>query len=156
MDDKQFINQFSAVLGVLIAIAVLILIIARILSDIHQDPDQAMQKAVNERIKPVGEVNVGTVPPPVQPAVTAPQSPGGQMDPATVYQNVCAVCHAAGVANAPIYGDKAIWAPRMNDVEALYANSINGKGAMPAKGGRPDLSDETIKAAVDYMLDAVR
>ncbi len=166
MDDKQFLNQFSVVLGVLIGIAVVILIIARILSDIHQAPDQAMQKTIDERIKPVGEVNVGTVPA-AQQSEAAPQSPeadkqpaGGQADPAAdpamVYQTVCAVCHAAGIANAPIYGDKAAWATRIGDVEALYANSINGKGAMPAKGGRPDLSDETIKAAVDYMLEAVR
>ncbi len=165
MEDRQFINQFATVLGVLIGITVLILIIAKVLSDTHQEQDQAMQKAIAERIKPVGEVYIGRAPaaataaqPPHQPSaqITAAQTADTQMSAADVYQAVCAVCHAAGVANAPIYGDKAAWAPRLSDIQLLYANSLNGKGAMPAKGGRPDLSDETIQAAVDYMLDAVR
>ena len=165
MDDRQFINQFMTVLGVLIAITVVILVIARVLSGTHYEPDQAMMEAVNKRIKPVGEVHVGQAP--AAPAVTAAEAPpatpaaGAQsadapVNAAEIYQTVCAVCHAVGVANAPIYGDKPAWATRLGDVEALYANSLNGKGAMPAKGGRPDLSDEAIRAAVDYMLDAVR
>ena len=34
----------------------------------------------------------------------------------------------------------------------LYQNAINGIGIMPAKGGAASLSDEEIKAAVDYLL----
>jgi cytochrome c5 len=34
----------------------------------------------------------------------------------------------------------------------LYAAAINGKGVMPPKGGRADISDADIKAAVDYMV----
>ncbi len=163
MNDRQFFNQFATILSILVGIAVLILIIARVLSVTLHEPDQAMQEATAKRIKPVGDVNVGTAPasaPPASALAAAPtkaaQPAGAAVDIAEVYQNVCALCHAAGVANAPIYGDKATWTPRLGDLETLYANSLNGKGAMPAKGGRPDLSDETIKAAVDYMLEAVR
>ena len=162
MDDKQFTNAFATVLAILVGITVLILIIARTLAGLPAEPDQAMQQAIAERIKPIGEVNIGTVPA-VAVAQSAAQTETPQADaqqaaadPAETYNTVCAVCHATGVAAAPIYGDKATWASRLGDVEALYTNSLKGKGAMPPKGGRPDLSDEAIKAAVDYMLEAVR
>ena len=69
-----------------------------------------------------------------------------------VYRQSCAVCHATGVAGAPKTGDKAAWAPRLaRGMDALYTSAINGKGAMPAKGGNPSLSDADVKASVDYM-----
>jgi cytochrome c5 len=71
-----------------------------------------------------------------------------------IYQQACAACHATGAAGSPKMGDKAAWAPRIaTGAEALYASSINGKGVMPPKGGRADISDADIKAAVDYMIE---
>lgn len=70
-----------------------------------------------------------------------------------VYKSLCFSCHDSGVAGSPKLGDKAAWAPRIAaGMESVYAVSINGKGAMPAKGGNPALSDEEVKAAVDYMV----
>lgn len=70
-----------------------------------------------------------------------------------IYKQVCFTCHDAGIAGAPKLGDKAAWAARIaTGMDALYATSINGKGAMPPKGGRMDMSDDDIKAAVDYMV----
>ena len=63
------------------------------------------------------------------------------------------VCHAAGIAGAPKFGDKAVWAPRIKTgIEMLYANSLKGKNAMPPKGGNLSLPDADVKAAVDYMV----
>lgn len=78
-----------------------------------------------------------------------------------VYDAACFVCHTPGAAGAPKYGDKAAWAPRIEKgTEALYHSSINGfmgdAGMMPPKGGRPDFSDDDVKAAVDYMVEAAR
>jgi cytochrome c5 len=39
-------------------------------------------------------------------------------------------------------------------MDVLHASAINGKGAMPPKGGRVDLSDADIQAAVVYMVKA--
>ena len=70
-----------------------------------------------------------------------------------VYQTACFACHATGVANAPKLGDKAAWAPRIaQGSEMLLKNALNGKGAMPPKGGRVDLSDADITAAVAYLV----
>lgn len=70
-----------------------------------------------------------------------------------IYKGLCFSCHDVGVAGAPKLGDVAAWTDRIAaGTESLYNNSINGKGAMPAKGGNPALSDDEIKAAVDYMV----
>lgn len=73
-----------------------------------------------------------------------------------LYKQACAVCHVAGVAGAPKFGDKAAWAPRVGaGLDALTATVIKGKGAMPPKGGSA-APEADIKAAVQYMLNAVK
>ncbi|UJS24822.1 c-type cytochrome [Thiothrix winogradskyi] len=80
-------------------------------------------------------------------------APAAAINGEKVYKGICFSCHDVGVAGSPKLGDKAVWAPRIaTGAEALYATSLNGKGAMPAKGGNPALSDDEIKAAVDYMV----
>ena len=67
-----------------------------------------------------------------------------------VYTQSCAACHNN---IKPKIGDKAAWAPLIaqgNDV--MVATVIKGKGAMPPKGGKPNLSDDDIKAAVAYIV----
>lgn len=84
------------------------------------------------------------------PAAAAP-------DGKSVYERTCITCHATGVANAPRFGDRAAWAPRTAAGSGALATSvIKGKGAMPARAGVKTLSDAEIRAAVDYMLGAVR
>lgn len=73
-----------------------------------------------------------------------------------LYQQVCQVCHMTGVAGAPKFGDKAEWAPRLKvKMDTIYRYALHGKGAMPPKGGAA-ASDEEVKAAVDYMINAVK
>ena len=73
-----------------------------------------------------------------------------------LYKQACQVCHAAGVAGAPKFGDKAAWAPRIQTgMDALYASVIKGKGAMPPRGGTA-ASDADIHASVDYMVAAAK
>ena len=69
-----------------------------------------------------------------------------------VYEASCKMCHANGVAGAPVLNAEA-WAARLtkgNDV--LYGHVINGFNAMPAKGGCATCTDDEIKAAVDYII----
>lgn len=75
-----------------------------------------------------------------------------------VYDQACIACHAQGVAGAPKLGDTEAWADRIaKGMDTLYENSINGfqgdTGVMPPKGGFTNLSDEEVKAAVDYMVE---
>ncbi len=70
-----------------------------------------------------------------------------------VYEKACAMCHSAGIGEAPIPGDIAAWSDRLlSGRDALLASAIEGKGIMPAKGGQPQLSDVEVGAAVDYMI----
>lgn len=86
-------------------------------------------------------------------AAAAPvQAAAGKPDGKAVYEANCAACHAAGVAGAPKAGDKAAWASRLKaGTNALYANALKGKNAMPAKGGNAALAEADVKAAVDYL-----
>ena len=78
-------------------------------------------------------------------------------DGAATYKQACAACHVAGAAGAPKLEDKAAWKPRLaQGKDALYNSVLKGKGAMPPKGGRADLSDDVVKAAVDYMVSQAK
>jgi len=69
------------------------------------------------------------------------------------YRTACMACHASGVAGAPKVGDKAVWKARLaQGMETLVKNATNGKGSMPPKGGRMDLTDAQIKSAVEFMV----
>jgi cytochrome c5 len=77
-----------------------------------------------------------------------------------VFDTACVACHGAGIAGAPKMGDKAAWAPRVKQGAAvLYAHAIQGfqgkAGVMPPKGGAP-VSDDEVKAAVDFMVAAAK
>ena len=74
-----------------------------------------------------------------------------------VYEKSCVACHVTGLAGAPKTGDKEAWSALMeNGMEHLTESVINGKGAMPAKGGNSDLSDDEVKAAVGYIVEQSR
>lgn len=110
------------------------------------------KKAVEQRIKPVGELVAlaGGAPAPAAAvvAVAAKAKTGDE-----VYNEACAACHGSGAAGAPKTGDKAAWAPRIAQGAAtLYDHAIKGFKAMPAKGGAAALSDAEVKAGVDVLI----
>jgi len=76
-----------------------------------------------------------------------------------VFAANCKSCHDTGKAenDAPQISETAEWKSRLGGGrEALYKSSIQGFSGyftMPAKGGNASLSDDEVKAAVDYMLD---
>ena len=89
-------------------------------------------------------------------AGAAPAAVAGGIVPA-LYTQACQVCHAAGIAGAPKFGDKAAWAARIGaGVDALTASAIKGKNAMPPRGGATTASDADIKAVVQYMVNAAK
>ena len=73
------------------------------------------------------------------------------------YDSACFACHATGVAGSPKFGDKAVWAPRVaKGMDVLKQHAKEGfkgdTGFMPAKGGRADITDADVDAAVEYMV----
>ncbi len=92
------------------------------------------------------------------PAAAAPATEAAAIDPAgeKLYKSVCFACHAAGVAGAPKFGDKAAWDKYLKTgMDAMVQNAIHGVGAMPPRGGA-QASDAEVKAAVEYMVHAVQ
>lgn len=72
------------------------------------------------------------------------------------YLQVCKVCHAQGINGAPVFGNKKNWAPRKEQgLATLVEHASNGFGLMPAKGGRSELTEAEITAAIKYMLAAL-
>jgi cytochrome c5 len=163
--DKKFYDTFMLVLGILIGIAVVLYVLARIVaSDTQEAEVQAspeMRRAINERIAPVAKVAVSgqdnsALEPPKQAAAAAAELPGEE-----VFKRACQACHGAGVAGAPKVGDTAAWGPRLaKGADTLHKHAIEGfqgqAGFMPPKGGATDLSDKSIMNAVDYMIGTVK
>jgi cytochrome c5 len=115
------------------------------------DPSPPAPKAADAKA-PAGAPAVAAVAIPPAAAKAAVAADGKK-----TFDTACSACHATGVAGAPKYADKAGWAPRVKTgKDALYASVLKGKGAMPPKGGNTALSDADAKAAVDYMLAAVK
>jgi len=72
-----------------------------------------------------------------------------------LYEAKCSACHANAAIGAPVVGDKEAWAKvTEKGVETVYKHAINGFNAMPPKGGNMDLSDDTVKSIVEYMIKA--
>ena len=122
------------------------------------------KEAIAERLKPVGSLVLTNFSPQagsVQNKKTGPAKSmappavvsGGPDKVQAVYSASCSACHASGAAGAPKLGDKQAWAPRIKSgSEVLYKSAIKGKKAMPPKGGNVSLSNEDVKAVVDYMV----
>jgi cytochrome c len=69
-----------------------------------------------------------------------------------VYDASCAVCHGNDSMGAPDIGNKEAWDKVMKQgMDTVMKNAIEGKNAMPPRGGT-SLSDDKIKAAIEYML----
>lgn len=155
--DDKFNRWFSVMLIAMIALTFILAVLAGIMAgDVNErlKAENEIENTENivDRIAPVGQIAIGKVADAVVPAATAAMS-GDE-----VYNKACIACHGAGVAGAPAVGDVDNWTARIaQGADVLYDHAINGysgsAGYMPAKGGNPSLSDDDVKAAVDYMVD---
>jgi cytochrome c5 len=158
-EDRAFLSRFSAVIVGFVLLTVALIFLARYMQPeraADANPSQAI--LAEQRIAPVGAVRSGedgaAELAAAQTAVVE-AAPAGEIvvDGSAVYNGLCNACHAAGVAGAPIAGSEQM-AQRLQEkgIEGLVANAIGGLNAMPARGGNPVLTDEQIRAAVEFML----
>lgn len=165
--DSKFFNIFSLVLGILIIITLILFALARVVGEntqrAHVKSEPKYVAAVEShltsaRVAIAGQDNS---------ALTI-RAAGGVEAPAlalptdgpSVYATVCGACHTNGIGGAPRTGDRGAWASRIAQGKpTLYQHSIEGyqgsAGVMPARGGRADLTDDLVKAAVDHMLEQI-
>jgi len=114
---------------------------------------KAVEPAAAPEAKPAEEAPAAAAVPVPVAVAAAPVAAGKSGE--EVYKAVCQMCHAAGLMNAPKFGDKAQWEPRIKQgYDTLVTNATKGIRTMPAKGGNPSLSDAEVAGAVKYMANA--
>lgn len=139
---KQLILAVVAAFVVPIAVIVLLATYVGAGQRSAAGSDALKPEAIAQRLQPVGMVEVKDA------SDLSTLKTGEQ-----VFHAQCASCHTAGVLNAPKFGDKAAWAPRIKTgVDALVHSAIAGKGQMPPQGGG-DFGDLEIARAVVYMAN---
>jgi cytochrome c5 len=164
--DSQFFNVFSLVIGILVAIALVLMGVARAIGHNNQ-AEHVLQDAkyiasVGRNIEPLARVAVAGQdnsalaiveknPDAVSVVMEVPK------DGLSLYKAACTTCHEQGIGGAPKKGDRGAWGPRIAQGKAtLYDHAIKGysgkAGVMPPKGGRIDLDDALIKMGVDYLV----
>ncbi|MGB0513568.1 MAG: c-type cytochrome [Wenzhouxiangellaceae bacterium] len=161
-DDKIFLQRFSLVLVGLILFALAMFALAlQMHGSLVGSENPARDAAKLARIQPVFDVYAGATGRAAAMASAEQENAdqpaqvafGGSLDGEMIYTNACQACHMAGAAGAPQLV-AAQWEGRLEQgVDTLVDHAINGIGVMPAKGGRSDLSDEQVRASVEYMLD---
>ena len=181
--EDDFTRTFIWVLALLVLFTIAVMLVARSVG-LNENSGPMTDKDIDARTMPYGTVKVAgetttakpaaatpapaadpapAAMPAVAPAPAAPApvaaapaeaAPAEAIDGEALYP-ACAACHAMGIAGAPKLGDAAAWGPRIaTGLDAMVTNAVNGKGAMPPKGGRMDLSDAQIRAIVEYMVSA--
>ena len=124
------------------------------------DPDAAApaDQAASGDAAASAPAAAGSAPAADAPKADAPKADdkgaAGGADGQKVYEANCKMCHGGTIPGAPGVGKKDEWAPRIKQgKETLYKHALEGFNAMPAKGGNAGLSDDEIKAAVNYMAN---
>ena len=150
-----------------------------LLSSVQQASAQADIEAIIRNIQPVGQVCLAgqncsdddtssmsaastaapasepetAAPEVAAPAVAAVEDTSTDFDVAATYQMSCFACHSSGAAGAPITGDAEAWEERMaKGIDTVLANSINGVGAMPAKGMCMTCTEDNMRSLIDYLV----
>lgn len=158
-EEVAFREMFPLVIGALIGITLLLIILAQFLDlgggdDVYVPSGQTRTEVLLERLAPIGEVQFGG---PEQVAQAEDDEPAA--DPRSgsqVYQAVCAACHDSGAAGAPMLDAADDWRTRVSErgFDGVVSSVINGRGAMPARGGGGDsVSDEELERSVEYILE---
>lgn len=131
----------------IVPIIVIIFLIKMNLDNGGTDRASMAPEMVLSRIAPVAHYNTGA---PLPETKAAEPLTGEQL-----YSKLCMTCHDSGLSGAPIKGDESAWAPRIaQGADTLFKHSLEGFNAMPAKGGDMSLSDDEVKNAVVFMVNA--
>lgn len=168
--DAVFLKHFAQLIAFLMLVCLLLIGLGWHIYGKHPSPENPGKRQVTEqRIAPVGAVYAGdTGRAAIEAAAAAAKAAaasqvayGGTTDGKTIFGNLCHACHETGAGGAPMLTDKAHWGPRVAlGVDTLVKHAIEGytgsSGMMPAKGGNPALTDEQVRATVEWMISQVK
>lgn len=170
--DNLFVDTLVPVISALLMLGIIMYLaydwVGHLGRGLHVAPGAAHEQAVEERIRPIGQVSIAGRPgeTPAEPDEAAPAVAAAEpeaareLDGQAVYQAACTACHTPGIAGAPRTGDESAWTPRIEQgMDTLVSHAIEGfqgqAGYMPPRGGHANLTDEQVRDAVQYMVDAL-
>ncbi len=144
--QKASLLIIAILAGILIAIIGMMILVFVTRTSNNAAPDSQSAAAIAERIRPVADNGY---------TFHDANPPKQLLSGKAIYSATCFTCHDSGIAGAPKLGDTSAWATRISQgYETLVTHATQGFNAMPAKGGRADLSNEEIARAVAYMANA--
>jgi len=156
MNDSTFSRLFIVMILIMSVLTAIIMILASLAAgDVNERLDARSQiensNSIVDRISPVGKFAAEST------VALVPTAQAAALSGEEAYAS-CAACHGTGIAGAPAVGDAKAWTTRIaQGADTLYDHAINGyqgtAGYMPAKGGNTALTDDSVKAAVDYMVE---
>jgi cytochrome c5 len=139
--SKESFRPFAMLIGGMVILIVFAIFLAGIIGG---KPVAEDEEAVNSRIAPVAKVEL---------AAAGAGAAAGDRSGEQLYQAACMACHETGAAGAPKVGDKGAWGPRLGQgLAGLLKSAINGKNAMPPKGGS-DANDTELARAIVFMAN---
>jgi cytochrome c5 len=166
--DLEFLKKFSMVLGILMLVTLGLIIAAHYVhQQLPSEQHPAAAAQTQARIAPAGAVYAGATGAAQQAeaakaaalAATSQAAYGGTTDGSVIYNNLCTGCHTSGAGGAPTLTAAGMGARQSKGIDTLYKHAIEGftgTGVMPPRGGNPGLTDEQVKATVDWMLANVK
>ena len=167
--DLDFLKKFSMVLGIIAALTLALILFAHHLQGtLVPEADPAVAKRQLARIAPAGAVYAGATGAAAQTAAlkaaadkaSSQVAYGGTMDGAVIFNNLCTGCHTSGAGGAPMMTAAGMGSRVGKGKDTLYKHAIEGftgeAGHMPPKGGNPALTDDQVKATVDWMLANIK
>ncbi len=160
-EDQVFFQNFIIIIVMLLGMICLFIILSRVIGSNDQAIAKQRAMVLVELTRPVGKVRISSNNESVS---TSEATTAGAEETANpgkkIYDSLCTACHSTGSPNVPQLGKIEDWTDRIAQGNLLlYERAINGftgaSGmAMPAKGGNTSLSDDDIKAAINYMVES--
>ena len=152
-----YVKQMSLLASLLFTVMLVLNILIAFFASFGT-PQSVDPEAVNNRLKAIEVVAVKGEEKTTETTETATPAETTEdvaVNGEAIFTATCFACHGTGILESPKKGDKEAWNKRLEantDIDGLVQSAIKGKGAMPPRGGNAGLTDEQLKAVIEYMM----